>query len=122
MLRQSLVLFVSVGSLFILSAARLPPGLFPALAAGSVLMGGGIAAFMLLQRFGVGRVRPGIAPGRCGQASQAVQGVTRALIGNHSAHYLSNQLVLSSYWCGIQRCLDLGGLEDLQGLRAGKGY
>jgi len=47
-----LLLFVSVGSLFILSAAQLPPGLFPALAAGSVLMGGGITAFMLLQRFG----------------------------------------------------------------------
>ncbi len=48
----ALLLFVSVGSLFILSSAELPHGLFPALAAGSLLMGGGIAAFLLLQRFG----------------------------------------------------------------------
>lgn len=48
----SLLLFVSVGSVLIMSAVDLPPGLFPALVAGSFLMGGGIAAFMLLQRFG----------------------------------------------------------------------
>lgn len=48
----SLLLFVSVGSVLTLSIAELPPGFFLALTTGSFLMGGGIAAFLLLQRFG----------------------------------------------------------------------
>ncbi len=48
----SQLLFVSLGSLFVLWQVNLPPGFWPAMLIGSVLLGCGIFGFLLVQKYG----------------------------------------------------------------------